>query len=331
MSTATMDPKQATPVGYEVNITRTFDAPRELVWKAWTDAEMVKHWRGPRGFRVTDVVPSATPGDAVLMWMEGQRPGSDDVVKLRQHGRTLEIKPPELLVFTFAWDDRATVGLEESPFKENVVTVRFEERGGKTIMHFKQAPFATESERDGHYGGWNSAFDRFADFMLAEQPGRVSDPEDVPSELHLKRFFAAPRQVVFDAWTKPEILAQWWGPKGFTNPRCEFEARNGGAIHIDMRAPDGTIYPMSGKVVEFYPPYRFHFTAAALDKDGNPMFQNWNSVFFAEVEGGTEVVLDVHVMNATDLAPQYLKGMKDGWNMSLDKLSELLQTVAVTN
>ena len=331
MSTATIDPKQATPVGYELNITRTFDAPRELVWKAWTDAEMAKQWRGPRGFHVTDFVAPATPGDILLMAMEGHRPGSDKLVKLSLHGTTLEIKPPELLVFTFGWGDRATVGLEQSPFKENVVTVRFEERGGKTVMHFKQAPFATEGERDGHHGGWNSAYDRFAEFMLAEQPGRIPDPEDIPSELHLKRFFAAPREVVFDAWTKPEILAQWWGPTGFTSPRCEFDARGGGAIHIDMRAPDGTIYPMSGKVVEFYPPYRFHFTTSALDKDGNTIFQNWNSVFFAELEGGTEVVLDVHVMNQTDEAPQYLKDMKEGWNLSLDKLADLLQPVTATN
>jgi len=86
----------------------------------------------------------------------------------------------------------------------------------------------------------------------------------------------------------------------------------------------GDSHPMSGKFVEVYPPYRMHFTAAALDKAGKAMFENWNSVFFEEVDGGTMVTLDVHVMSQTEVAPQYLKGMSQGWSLSLDKLEELL-------
>ncbi len=57
------------------------------------------------------------------------------------------------------------------------------------------------------------------------------------------------------------------------------------------------------------------------------MFTNWNSVFFEEVEGGTRVTLDVHVMSQTAQAPQYLKGMHAGWSQSLDKLDEYLEHV----
>ncbi len=256
--------------------------------------------------------------------MVGQRPGSDQMVELRQGGVVKEMRPPELLVYTFAWKPRSAVGLPDSPFEENVVTVRFEEQGGKTVMHFTQAPFATESERDGHMGGWNSSFDCFAEFMLREQPERKPAEEDVPSELHLRRFFAAPRQLVFDAWTKPELLKQWWGPKCFTNPVCEVDARGGGKILIHMQGPDGTVYPMTGRFVEFYPPYRFHFTSSPL-KEGKELFETWTSVFFEEVEGGTEVVLDVHVTKSTPEAAGYLKGMREGWSQSLDKLGELVR------
>jgi uncharacterized protein YndB with AHSA1/START domain len=162
--------------------------------------------------------------------------------------------------------------------------------------------------------------------MLAEQPSRMPAAEDVPSELHLKRFFAAPRQAVFDAWTKAEIVKQWWGPKDFTNPVGEVEARGGGAIRIHMRGPDGTVYPMEGRFVEFYPPYRFHFTSSPLDKGGNAMFEVWTSVFFDEVSGGTEVVLDVHVTMSTPEAAPHLKGMNAGWNQSLERLATLLAT-----
>jgi uncharacterized protein YndB with AHSA1/START domain len=327
MSTATLGHRrqaQQQQTGYELSITRIFDAPRDLVWKAWTDPAMAANWMGPRGFQTTEFVTSPEPGGRWRLCMEGHIPGTGQMAYLRQGGAILEIDPPKLLVYTFAWDDRSSVGLPPSRYQENVVTIRLEELGSKTIMHFSQTPFATEGERDGHAGGWNSAFDRLAEFVLAEQPPRSTDPTEVPTELHLKRFFAAPRDLVFAAWTNPEILAQWWGPKGFTNPICEFDPRAGGAIRIHMRAPDGAVFPMSGRIVEFYPPYRFHFTSAALDNDGVPLFELWNSVFFAEVEGGTEIVLDVHVLTSTPAAPQFLKGMPTGWSQSLDRLSNLL-------
>jgi uncharacterized protein YndB with AHSA1/START domain len=320
-----MSTTMAEPVkGYELKIMRTFDAPRELVWKAWTDPAMAMQWMGPRGFKATEFVRPMVVGERWNIKIEGRRPGIEQMAHLSQGGVVKEIKPPELLVYTFAWEDRSSVGLPESPFKENIVTVRFEEKGAKTVMTFTQGPFATESECQGHNGGWNSAFDCFAEFLLAAQPHKEPDPNDVPSELHLKRVFAAPRQLVFDAWTKPEMVAEWWGPKGFVTVVQKWEAKNGGEIMVYMNGY-GASHPMGGKFIEVQPPYRFHFTAAALDADGKPMFENWNSVFFEEVEGGTMVTLDVHVMTQTEVAPQYLKGMTAGWTSSLEKLKDLVE------
>ena len=61
--------------GYELKITRTFDAPRELVWKAWTDPEMAKHWMGPRGFQTTEFVTSQRSGSALASHDGGPYPG----------------------------------------------------------------------------------------------------------------------------------------------------------------------------------------------------------------------------------------------------------------
>lgn len=144
---------------YELHITRTFDAPRELVWRAWTDPEMAKEWMGPRGFRTTEYTTSSEPGGRWHLTMTGRPPVLDHDVTISQGGAIQEIRPPELMVYTFAWDERCSVGLPESPYKENIVTIRFEEHDGKTTMHFHQAPFATEAERDGHQKGWSSAFD----------------------------------------------------------------------------------------------------------------------------------------------------------------------------
>jgi uncharacterized protein YndB with AHSA1/START domain len=67
-----------------------------------------------------------------------------------------------------------------------------------------------------------------------------------PRELVITRTFDAPRELVFKAWIDPKHLAQWWGPKYFTNPVCEVDARPGGSLLIHMAGPDGTIYPMRG-------------------------------------------------------------------------------------
>jgi uncharacterized protein YndB with AHSA1/START domain len=144
-------------------------------------------------------------------------------------------------------------------------------------------------------------------------------------EMEMTRFFRAPRRRVWQAWTDVDQLAQWWGPKMFTNPRCEIDVRPGGKIHIDMRAPDGTVYPMAGEFEEIVPPERLVFLASALDAKGHAMFVNRNTVVFREVEGGTEISLHVVVISATAIAPQYLKGMREGWSGSLEKLATFLQ------
>ena len=74
----------------------------------------------------------------------------------------------------------------------------------------------------------------------------MTSPSGVGQELTLVRVYAAPREKVFKAWVDCELAAKWWGPRGFTNPVCELDPRPGGAIRIDMRGPDGTVYPMGG-------------------------------------------------------------------------------------
>jgi uncharacterized protein YndB with AHSA1/START domain len=98
----------------------------------------------------------------------------------------------------------------------------------------------------------------------------------------LKRTFDAPRARVFRAWTDPVQLARWWGPKGFTSTISRLDLQPGGAIRIDMRAPDGTVYPMGGEFREIVEPERIVFTSTALDKSGKAMFENLNVLTFAE-------------------------------------------------
>jgi uncharacterized protein YndB with AHSA1/START domain len=139
--------------------------------------------------------------------------------------------------------------------------------------------------------------------------------------LEISRLFNAPRELVYAAWTDPKQLAQWWGPKGFTNPRCEVDVRPGGKIHIDMRAPDGVVYPMAGAFREVIPPEKLVFTSSALDADGNPIFVNLNTVSFDDFgDGRTMLTVRAQVIEQTAEAAQYLKGMNLGWSLTIDRL-----------
>jgi uncharacterized protein YndB with AHSA1/START domain len=145
-------------------------------------------------------------------------------------------------------------------------------------------------------------------------------------EVTLTRTLNAPRELVYKAWTEVEHLKEWWGPRMFTNPVCEVDVRPGGAILIHMQAPDGTVYPMGGVFKEVLPPEKLVFTSTALDKNGDVMFENINTVTF--VAQGDKTLLTVHakvdkVRDWNEAAPM-LAGMREGWSMSLDKLETLL-------
>src|SRR3546814_3185289 len=140
------------------------------------------------------------------------------------------------------------------------------------------------------------------------------------------RRLAAPRERVFELWTDPAHLAKWWGPNGFTNPVCEFEARPGGRIHIDMTAPDGTVYPMDGVVEETLPPERLVLRCTCCgDESGNPGLESVTTVTFHAEADGTRMELEARVTQMRDFAADALAGMEQGWSETLDRLAEALK------
>ena len=140
-------------------------------------------------------------------------------------------------------------------------------------------------------------------------------------EITITRVFDAPRALVFAAWTDATHLAQWWGPKGFTNPVCEIDARVGGAIRIHMRSPDGAVYPMKGEIREIAAPERLVFTNIAVDEAGNHIIEGLTTVTFAEEGGKTKLNLHTRGAAVVEKAVAYLQGMEQGWSQSLEKLA----------
>ncbi len=143
-------------------------------------------------------------------------------------------------------------------------------------------------------------------------------------ELTLIRVFNAPRDLVFKAWTDPELVAKWWGPKSFTNPVCEFDARPGGKIRIDMRAPNGTVHPMTGAVLEVVDGERLVFTSVADDRDGNTLIEGHTIVTFEDLGEKTKVTVQASAVAIAPIAVEMLKGMEAGWTQSLEKLEAIV-------
>ncbi|MPZ09327.1 MAG: SRPBCC domain-containing protein [Kiloniellaceae bacterium] len=140
------------------------------------------------------------------------------------------------------------------------------------------------------------------------------------------RHFSAPRDLVFKLWTDPAHLAKWWGPAGFTNPVCEFDARAGGHIYIDMRAPDGTVYPMEGTVEEILPPERLVLRCTCCgDDSGEPGIESITTVTFETEPGGTRLVVEARVTKAEAFAADALAGMEQGWSETLDRLADAVK------
>ena len=79
-------------------------------------------------------------------------------------------------------------------------------------------------------------------------------PTATDLELVITRVFDAPRDLVWQAWTDPEMLKHWWGPEGFILPFLDIEMKEGGAWRACMRGPDGTNYWQHGVTLEIVPP-----------------------------------------------------------------------------
>jgi uncharacterized protein YndB with AHSA1/START domain len=162
-------------------------------------------------------------------------------------------------------------------------------------------------------------------------PTAAAAPRPDIREVTLTRLVDAPRALVFQAWVDPQRLAKWWGPKGFTNPVCEVDARPGGALRIVMRAPDGAEYPMTGIFRELVAPERLVFISQAEDGQGRALLEALTTVTFAEERGRTRVTVEARATALVPEAIQMIAGMEAGWTQSLERLADLAAPPAETD
>lgn len=153
--------------GNSLVITRVFDAPREEVWKAWTDPEIFKAWWGPEGFTSSVSKMEVEVGGKYLNVMHG--PGMDGIVRdFWSTGVFKEITEPERLVMTDSFADENGNAVPASHYgmsaefpMEMTVTVEFENENGRTKMTLTQAGMPA-TEQVGARQGWGQSFDKLA-------------------------------------------------------------------------------------------------------------------------------------------------------------------------
>jgi uncharacterized protein YndB with AHSA1/START domain len=147
--------KIETPEDDKLVITRTFDAPRSLVWRAWTQPQHLMKWSCPQECSMLLAEGDLRVGGK---WRVGMRePDGEDAF---MHGEYLEIEEPSRLVYTHGWEDSKL-----HPGHMTQVSVQLFENNGQTTMIFTQTKLPTVASRDGHGEGWSSAFESLAKYL----------------------------------------------------------------------------------------------------------------------------------------------------------------------
>lgn len=143
-------------------------------------------------------------------------------------------------------------------------------------------------------------------------------------EVEIVRVFDAPRHLLFDAFTKPELITKWMlGPPGWSMPVCETDVRPGGKWHYVWRKDDGSDMEMFGSFLDVEPPARLVTTEAW----GPPFPETVNTVTFEEDQGRTTVTMTIRYESKDARDAALATGMKDGSDVSYNRLDELLATL----
>ncbi len=322
----------------EIVLTRLIDAPRELVWKAWTDPEEVRQWWGPHGFTTTTRRMDVRPGGQWRFVMHG--PDGHDYENLITY---VEVKQPERLIYRHGGE----AGVEPVNFE---VTVTFDKAGAsgdKTALTLRMVfPSALVREsvirKYGALEGGRQTLARLAEYVTGASARSDADPG---KPFIISRVVRAPRDLVWKVWTQRDHIMKWFGPKGVTIPKCTLDFRPGGVFHYLMQGPEGSGHWGRWVFREITPPERLVFVGTFSDEQGNvtraPFDETWPmemlSVVTFEVHagigGGTLVTVRWTALNASAAEQETFdlghESIGQGWSGTFDALAEYLEQARV--
>lgn len=304
----------------EISGTRLFDAPRALVFDAFSSADRLARWWGPKGFALTTQAFDFSPGGVWRFVMHGPD-GRDYENKIVFR----EIARPERISYVHPGDDGA------EPVRMDV-TVSFSQEGDKTRIDWR-ARFATIAERDRVEREYGAAQG------LAETLGRLGEliEESSGPVFVASRRFEVSREALWKALTEPEEMKQWWGPKGVPVIAAEMDFRPGGTYHYGLKTPDGGA--MWGLFVysEIEAPSRIVVVSSFSDANRgltrHPASETWplrvhTTFLFEEKDGGAELTVRARPFEASaeEIATftGALDAMNNGWAGTFEQLGAYL-------
>lgn len=142
-------------------------------------------------------------------------------------------------------------------------------------------------------------------------------------EIVATRVFDAPRELIFQMWTDPHHVVQWWGPRGFTNTIYEMDVRPGGVWRLVMHGPDGVDYPNKIVYSEVVRPKRLVYTHGSGDDSEQGQFLV--TVDFEELGNKTRLSVKALFKSAAERDEAVEKhGAVEGLNQTLERLAEHL-------
>ena len=293
-------------------ISRSFNVPREVVWKAFADPEHMKAWWGPKGFKVRVSKMDFRSGGGYLYCLRSPD-GKDMWGKFSYH----DIIPYEQIAFITSFSDKKGE-ITRHPMNPTWPlqihsTFTFTENKGKTDLIIKWTPVSpTQQERktfengmSGMNQGWTGTLDRLTEYLRKGAVVRVD------------RFFNSKAEEVFDAWLDPESAGQWlFATKDGKMLQVDIDARVGGAfIIIEQRRDKKTAH--IGKYIKIDRPKCLVFTF------GDNVFQDTVvTVMIRSLKKGCELRL-----THENVWIGYESRTQNGWSGILNGLNGYLMKV----
>lgn len=301
----------------DISNQRCVNAPIALVWELWSNPEHLAQWWGPRGFRNTIRLHEFKPGGRWHLVMHGP-----DGVDYDNEWEYTEIVLHSRIVLNH-WSHPKFYATIQFKAEEDRTWVYFD-------MTFENATVA-ESVKDFAIIGNEQNLERL-EAALAAITGKI-----LAKPFVLSRPFQTSVERMWDMWTKPEHMSQWWGPKEAAVGYCNMDLRRGGTYHYALETPDGN--KIWGKMYfkDIVLHKRLLFVGTFSDEQGgittHPMSADWpkellTTISFEAQDAQTVVTIEWLPINASEKEiacfNQAHDSMTGGWTGSLDRLEGVL-------
>jgi uncharacterized protein YndB with AHSA1/START domain len=293
-------------------IERTLNAPVSVVWRALTDNAAIKKWY----FDLDDFQPR--------VGFEFQFTGEDKGVTYLHHCKITEVIPEKKIAYTWRY---------ENFDGSSLVTFEVAADGDKTRLTLTHVGLETFPKlpsfaRANFTMGWTHIIGTSLKGRVEQNGVNAThgkhEADTADREIVISRVLDAPRELVWDAWTDPEQVAKWWGPRGFTTTIHEMDVRPGGVWSHTMHGPDDTDYPNKSVFVEVVKPERIVYKHAGgrVGSEG----ANFESTWTFEALGDKTKLTIRMVFPTAEQRDRVVKefGAIEGGKQTLERLAEFL-------